>query len=368
MVDVRTGTPRVLVNATSARVGGGLSFLRQQLSAFAEVWPSTRMDVLVSPWNAEQFEGQIPFGVRQVPLRNAGHRALWEQTVLPVLARRYDLLYCPANVAPLLGTTPVVLTQQNLNHVGRARTLAHNRTAGGRARSAISVWSMRRATAVVAISESLRDEIVADPALRSVIQRLHVVRSGAAEWPEAARRPPGRLPDVPFVLTVANPSAHKRTTDVVSAWARVESAAPLVLVGRRSAEEMDVYQRLAGAKASGMHHLGPIESPGELRYLYERAAVTVSLSALEAFPLVPHEAGSVGCPLVLSDIPAHREVAMALADYVPLGDLQSAADAIERFITSPPARTPWSWPVTWKENAREMADLFRMICSDVLAT
>jgi glycosyltransferase involved in cell wall biosynthesis len=365
VVDVRTGLPRILVNATSARVGGGLSYLRQQLGAFVEVWPSSKMDVLVSPWNAQYFEGQFPFRVRRVPLRNAGQRAVWEQAVLPVVARRYDVLYCPANVSPLLGTTPVVLTQQNLNHVGRARTLAHNRTVGGRVRGAISVWSMRRATTVVAISESLRDEMIADPALNAMVHRLQVVRSGAAEWPEPPSPPSVQLPDDPFVLTVANPSVHKRTSDVVSAWARAESAAPLVLVGRRSANEMDVYQRVAGARASDMHHLGPIGSPAELRYLYGHAAVTVSMSALEAFPLVPHEAGSVGCPLVLSDIPAHREVAMAHATYVPLGDLQGAADAIDRVVTTPPARSPWRWPVTWKDNAREMAEIFKAAYSDL---
>ena len=208
------------------------------------------MDVLVSPWNSRYFESQLPFRVREVRMRSAGQRAAWEQIVLPVLARRYDVLYCPANVSPLVSTTPVVLTQQNLNHVGEARMLAQNRTAGGRARGALSVWSMRRSTATVAISESLRDEMLADPALSSVVHRVHVVRSGAAEWPEPPRVPSVQLPDGPFVLTVANPSVHKRTADVVSAWARTESAPSLVMVGRRSAEEMMELSEGGGRQGS----------------------------------------------------------------------------------------------------------------------
>jgi glycosyltransferase involved in cell wall biosynthesis len=97
-----------------------------------------------------------------------------------------------------------------------------------------------------------------------------------------------------------------------------------------------------------------------MRWVYEHAMALISSSLLEAFPLTPGEAGSVGCPLVLSDIPPHREVSLGNAVFVRPRDVDSMARALtERVYPGTLDRSAWSWPLTWEDNARAFIDVFR---------
>lgn len=90
--------------------------------------------------------------------------------------------------------------------------------------------------------------------------------------------------------------------------------------------------------------------------MLQRARALVAVSTLETFGFTPAEAGAVGCPIVLSDIPAHREVAGGHARYVPVGDAGALRAAIE---TLPPrgTRRIWRWPVSWDDHARQLHGL-----------
>jgi glycosyltransferase involved in cell wall biosynthesis len=96
----------------------------------------------------------------------------------------------------------------------------------------------------------------------------------------------------------------------------------------------------------------------EVRWLLAHALAMVAPSALEAFPLTPAEAGSLGCPVILSDIPAHREVAGDHATYVPVGDIDGLAGAIGNAVDRPSRRKPWTLRQTWESNARALAAVF----------
>lgn len=67
------------------------------------------------------------------------------------------------------------------------------------------------------------------------------------------------------------------------------------------------------------------------------ADVLVSASHGEGLPVAVMEAMATGCPVILTDIPPHREL-LDGADFVPLvppGDVQGLADAIRRFHAMP---------------------------------
>ncbi len=63
------------------------------------------------------------------------------------------------------------------------------------------------------------------------------------------------------------------------------------------------------------------------------ASIYISLSAYEGCPNTVMEAMACGCPLVVSDIPAHRELLDEQAAlFVDPSDIQQAADAVVRAI------------------------------------
>jgi glycosyltransferase involved in cell wall biosynthesis len=337
-----------------------MTYVISQLRGLAQIWHHSHVTVLTSPWNHEQITSVIPLRCECVPVRNARQRYLWEQLRLPGLAASYDVLYCPGNFSPLLCRTPTVMVQQNHHYVGYGRRLRENRRPGAIVRAALSIASMYRADCVIAISASLVEEINHDLLLRKTRRKVRVLRSGMREW-EAIQAPICPIArDAAYLLSVAHDAPHKRLVDVVGGWAVSTRFSHLVLVGQitpRLAEDVD---RICAGRRQHLHLLGPVDDEAVLRSLYKGAAAAISMSELEAFPLVPHEAGSVGCPLILSDIPPHREVATGHATFVPVGDQATLALRIDDVLARPPSRTPWRWPLTWDEHARSLAAILTL--------
>ena len=70
--------------------------------------------------------------------------------------------------------------------------------------------------------------------------------------------------------------------------------------------ELEVMRHKLGLDAD-VHFTGHLPA-ASVWALMKKASVFVSLSAYEGCPNTVMEAMACGCPLVLSDIPAHREI------------------------------------------------------------
>jgi glycosyltransferase involved in cell wall biosynthesis len=351
---------RVLVNALPLRYGGGTSYLRQQMAALARVDPSTSLHTLLSPWT--ELDG-LPGTTETVPVRSVLMRFAYEQTRLPL--RKTDILYCPANFAPMYARAPIVLTLHNANYYGRGLRLQEAARSRPPWKVKANHWAMKRADIVVAISESLAAEVL--ETVPSVANKLHIIRSGPSEWPGAST-PVRGLPTA-YVTSVASPAPHKRVQDVVAGWARSRDLSradvALVLVGGHTPEQLATYRSTAGVHADQLVHLGHVSDRAQIKWIYEHALAMVSMSLLEAFPLTPAEAGSVGCPLVLSDIPAHREVTQGNGVFVPTRDVEALAHVLAcGFDGWTAGGTPWVWPFTWLENAGRLHELFLVAANE----
>jgi alpha-1,3-rhamnosyl/mannosyltransferase len=118
----------------------------------------------------------------------------------------------------------------------------------------------------------------------------------------------------PFVLCAAGGiSPHKNVETLLEAYARLPGSAPrLVVVGALGDES---YASSAATVRASVSRLGlgdRVVLPGYvpddvLAALYRRATVVVNPSRAEGFGLTAVEAAACGAPLLLSDLPAHRE-------------------------------------------------------------
>ncbi len=105
--------------------------------------------------------------------------------------------------------------------------------------------------------------------------------------------------------------------------------------------------------------------------LMKRAAVMVSVSWAEGRPNVVTEAAVAGCPLVLSDIPAHREfLDDAAAWYAPPDAPHAVAAAIERALTDTAgsaARAARAKEIVSGWSIRNIAAKYLRVYEDLLA-
>ncbi len=303
--------PRVLVLGTV--LGQGVGGVRRHA---AELLPRAALRLAARGGSLAVLEGadglalDLPADIERlrapIPARPVWRRALVEGRELRRVLRRaaatgrpFDLVHTAHHPAPACGA-PLALLVHDL----RALDPRHGSAARRRLARSVLVRSVRRAAALLAVSESTAAELTS---------RLGVPRARVRVVPDAAdhlvplpRRP---QPDAPLVV-IGHLEPRKRPELVVRALAADPGLPRVEFLG---AAKGDAGPRLAALArelgvAGRVRLVGEVDEQG-LREAYARCAAVVAPSGLEGFGLVPLEAQVAGAPLAISDLPAHREVA-----------------------------------------------------------
>ena len=139
---------------------------------------------------------------------------------------------------------------------------------------------------------------------------------------------PGR-----YILCVGRLDPTKRFHDAVEAFTRARPVdIKLVVVGGALGDT--AYAARLTSMASADIIFAGARSAAEVRALYRSAALFLHPSGMEGFAMVVLEALSANVPILVSDIPPHREVGMDAANYYPVGQIPALAEAL--------AQTPYA--------------------------
>lgn len=135
--------------------------------------------------------------------------------------------------------------------------------------------------------------------------------------------------NTPYVLAVARLVPEKGLHDLVEAFERANRpGVKLVVAG--GADHADDYSRSLQGRASERVVFAGFRNHDALAVLYGNASLFVLPSYHEGLPIVGLEAAAFGLPMLLSDIPANRELALPDANYFPAGDVAALAAKLER--------------------------------------
>jgi glycosyltransferase involved in cell wall biosynthesis len=221
----------------------------------------------------------------------------------------------------------------------RARTL-------WRLKQAIAI---RRASRIFTVSKTSRDVLA---------QRLGFEPDSLAIVPEApdpifyprsqnavdsALAAVGLDVNEPYVLYAGGISPHKNVEALIDAYASVRAAwrgpLRLVLVGDLEREAYvsaadSVRTRIAAHGIEDGVLLAGFVPDETLACLYSGAAAVAIPSLAEGFGLPAVEAAACGAPLLLSDLPAHRETLGDAALYFAAHDRDALAAALRRALAS----------------------------------
>jgi glycosyltransferase involved in cell wall biosynthesis len=142
-----------------------------------------------------------------------------------------------------------------------------------------------------------------------------------------------------YLLTVARIDPQKCQLDLIEAFRRVRPAGwQLALAG--GADYAGGYARAVAQAAQdtpGVVMLGH-QNEAALAQFYTHCAAFVLPSSHEGQPLAVIEAMGYGCPVILSDIPAHRELGIATARYVEVGNVDALTETLSDVFRDPPDR------------------------------
>ncbi|HVE68779.1 MAG TPA: glycosyltransferase family 1 protein [Solirubrobacteraceae bacterium] len=309
------------------------SALTNALDRVAPDFPELSLRLLTTERGAHEAAAhRIGVDVVRGPLATAS--AGWRRIVAEqVHARRADadLLHFFDLTGPVLAprrSFTATVHDAALRHGFASSRLPH--------KSLLQPWSIRRATATVAVSAFARDEAVerfgADPA------RIRVIHSGPGLiGDETADPPPSAVAPspngAPYMLYVGNLAVHKNLPFLVRAFGAAGVDARLLLVGRRGARFEEVRQAVESSPARDRIEIRGDASDAEVDRLYRGASGLLLPSRYEGFGFTALEAMARGCPVLASDIPALREVSGDGALLLPLDDQPAWSDAMRRVVS-----------------------------------
>lgn len=208
-------------------------------------------------------------------------------------------------------------------------------------------FGVRNADAVICVAPSLTQRLQRTYAARA--DKIHFVPNGAPPL-----RPDGDEDDVlgrwglekgKFLLAVGRLEPGKGFELLIDAFRRSGDKRKLLIVGgaHHEAEYAAELRKAAGTRIvfAGM------QPRGVLAHLYRNAALFVLPSLHEGLPICALEAGSVGCPLLLSDIPGNRDLGLDDAHYFTSGDAESLSRALrapaEHYAVTPDMFATFDW-------------------------
>jgi glycosyltransferase involved in cell wall biosynthesis len=258
--------------------------------------------------------------------KNRGHR--WEQWDLPIYLQKngkpYLLNLC--NTAPLLYSQNLV----TIHDVCFAKHKEWYSTAFKLYYNFLIPRILKRSIAVYTVSEFSKSEIISFFAVPN--SKIFVVPNAVSGHLAFRSNNQQASLKEKIILSVASIDPRKNLTTLVKAFEELKKDDwKLYLVGAK-------HQAFSGQKESTNNSpniiwTGYLEDK-ELKELYHKASVFVYPSLYEGFGIPPLEAMMVGCPTVVSDIPALRETcAEASLFFDPLNDSQLASQ-ITKLIES----------------------------------
>lgn len=375
-----SGLPRVglvatlLSTATSYRGAGIHTYCDQLLQNLPNQRPAHDYFAFV---NDPAYQPPPGLTLHRAPAasQRPSRRILWEQAVLPFLARRQvDLIHGLAYALPLAAGLPSVVTVHDLSFLLFPQAFAP----GNRLYlSRISAISCRRASKVIAVSQATASDIqrlIGIPA-----NRIEVIYNGVDEAYylrpateiEDYRRQTG-WPDR-FLLSVGTLEPRKNYPTLIEAYALyrrlASSPLPLLIAGGRGWQYDAIFSCVSAlGLEQHIRFLGFVPA-SMLPWLYNAAAVFVYPSRYEGFGLPVVEAMACGVPTITSTASSLPEVAGQAALTVDPDDVETLAEMmhkvagdVERQMMMREAGLHQAERFRWCFTAARTAALYASVC------
>jgi len=374
----------IFINATSARLGGGLTVIRNLLPAMAaEDRGENRYTVVARDdvWeHLDPGHPRVRFVTSEMGGRSAMTRFLWEQVELPLRVglRGADVLLSPANLAVLASPVPQVMIFQNMapfdpDVVSRMRPSKRRRLILLRR---LGIASASRVERVVFISDYAQRVIGAELAIDPARTRCIHLGRDVAFCPAAAAKAGPLLDELGikgrYLLSVSQFYGYKNFVELVVGFSRARGSLPddVTLCIAGAEHEADYAARVRRIiKREGLE--SRVRLLGHVPYdklppLYARASLFLFPSACENFPNILVEGMASGVPTLASRLGPMPEIAGDGAVYFDPFEPDEIAEVIVRYWQDESARAALrdrgirrSERYSWNETARQLLEVLR---------
>lgn len=298
------------------------------------------------------FFGKKEFETIELPSKkwqkvetNIHWHTLAEQLILPWIfyKKKLDLLHFPYFSFPILYPKRFVVTIHDLifDHykTGKASTLPWWFYSIKKVGYHFVLWtSVKRAVKILTLSKDAKNEIVdhyhADPNKIVVTYESGKLEDHRTDFAGKAFDQMRKLQ--PYILYVGNAHPHKNVEMLILAMQKLRQKRDLrlVLVGSDAFfyPKLIEFIRLKNAQ-DYVTIIGSVPNDAIAGW-YHFAKCLVTASKMEGFGIPPLEAMSVGCPVLVSDIPVFHEVYGDAAVYFDHTNANDIAEVIDTTLSN----------------------------------
>jgi len=234
--------------------------------------------------------------------------------------------------------------------------------------------SIRRSDKIIAVSQFTKDEIlkyykVEADKIEVVFNSTNLIERKSTEELKKTIRSKYNLPDE-FILYIGTLQPRKNIPLLIEAYAKIKNKIPqvkLVLAGDKKAHNFDkkIEEVLKKNDLSKDVFFPGFVDTIDKAIVYRMAKVYVFPSVYEGFGIPVLEAMSQGVPVLVSDIPPHREVGIKEDIYFDPNSIDNLSDMLYNICVDREKREKLielglikSKYFSWKESAQKMLNLF----------
>lgn len=270
-----------------------------------------------------------------------------EQFEFPKLLNQenLDLMHFPYFSVPIFYYKPFVVTIHDLIinsfNTGRASTLPYPAYIAKRfGYHAVLANAVYRAKKIIVPTMAVRNDLL-KTYLNLSSSKISVTYEGGFENQFRVQSSEFKIKER-YLLRVGNFYPHKNVEGLLSAFSFVvqkpeNRGAKLVLVGKRDFFYNKIEKMIQTLNISSSIIFLDDVSDEDLVSLYKNATATIVPSFMEGFSLTAVEAMEAGSPVVVSDIPVHKEVCGEAAIYCNPSDLNDIKQKISFAFSLTPA-------------------------------
>jgi len=360
------------------RLTGVQNYTREVTRALLALKPAdTDFTVFAGREGRSGAEPDLPLATSFLPADSPMRGLAWEQTMLKRMAKKagVDVLFSPANVAPLFPPVPSVITIHDLAFLLFPQYFSLS--FGTYYRTAVPRMAAQ-ASAIITDSESTKGDLI--ERMRVPADKITVIPLGVS--PDFRRRVTKKemeevrarhgLPKKYF-LSISSLEPRKNLKGILSAWELlppdVTSEHRLVVVGAGNR----IYADPGLTDAMSRQQPGSVLTPGyipapDLPAVYRMATALVFPSLYEGFGLPVLEAMTASTPVITSDRSSLPEVAGHAAVLIDPENREELAAAMELVATDSGARNMLvergkkrAAGFTWKQTATQTLEVLRSV-------
>ncbi|MRT28553.1 glycosyltransferase family 1 protein [Herbaspirillum sp. CAH-3] len=334
---------RIVINALSARIGGGQTYLRQLLSRLPD-----REDLEILIYASPSLEVPADRRIRlldpEFPTESPLPRTFWEKCILPrkLKALKPDIYFCPGGVVATKAPKGCLTVTMFRNMVPFDDKVKRQMPMGlQRVRVAllerVMLRSMHGADLVIFISEYARGVIEARIRMKKAVTIPHGISSHFRQV-DPAQQNPVATSSQPYILYVSRFESYKHHQEVVEAYLKLpeqlQNRYDLVLVGENDnifGEKVRRFIEQQGAQ-------GRVKMLGGVKYMalpqaYRQAELIVFASSCENCPNILLESLSASRPILCSSVMPMPEFGSDAVAYVDPTDVDAMRDQMVLLLT-----------------------------------